>query len=185
MPTVLIVGASRGLGLELVKQYAEHGTTVYATSRSHKSHHASERVHWVPNIDIGTEQAGPKLVDACKPAGSLDTVIITAGYFGTESFDDPKWDEEVKMYTISAIGPVFVVHHLYKAGLLPEGAKIIFVSSESGSITLRHEVEGGGNFAHHGSKAALNMIGRLLSLDLKDKGVAVGIVHVSGSPWRC
>lgn len=56
--------------------------------------------------------------------------------------------------------------------------KIILVSSESGSITLRHEKEGGGNYAHHASKSALNMVGKLLSLDLKDQGIAVGIVHV-------
>lgn len=70
------------------------------------------------------------------------------------------------------------MHHLVKAGILAKGSKIILVSSESGSITLRHEKEGGGNYAHHASKSALNMVGKLLSLDLKDKGIAVGIVHV-------
>jgi NAD(P)-dependent dehydrogenase (short-subunit alcohol dehydrogenase family) len=53
----------------------------------------------------------------------------------------------------------------------------VLVSSESGSITLRHESEGGGNYAHHASKAALNMVGKLLSLDLKDKGIIVSTVH--------
>ena len=81
------------------------------------------------------------------------------------------------MYTTSSIGPVFIVHHLAKAGHLAKGSKIILVSSESGSITLRHESEGGGNYGHHASKSALNMVGKLLSLDLKEKGVAVGIVH--------
>ncbi|KAL8696433.1 MAG: hypothetical protein Q9224_002797 [Gallowayella concinna] len=81
------------------------------------------------------------------------------------------------MYTTSSIAPVFLVHHLVKAGLLVRGSKIILVSSESGSITLRHESEGGGNYGHHASKAALNMTGKLLSLDLKDKGIVVGIVH--------
>lgn len=81
------------------------------------------------------------------------------------------------MYTTSAIGPVFVVNSLVKEGFLREGSKVILVSSESGSIALRHEKEGGGNFGHHGSKAALNMTGKLLSLDLKDKGIAVGLVH--------
>lgn len=104
--------------------------------------------------------------------------IITAGYFGTENIEEgPKWDEEVRMYTTSSIAPVFVVHRLLRAGLLKEGTKIVLVSSESGSIALRHEVEGGGNYAHHASKAALNMVGRLLSLDLRDKGVVVSIVH--------
>lgn len=73
---------------------------------------------------------------------------------------------------------MFVIHHLVKQGLLTEGGKIILVSSESGSIKLRHEKEGGGNYAHHASKAALNMVGKLLSLDLKEQGISVGIVHV-------
>jgi NAD(P)-dependent dehydrogenase (short-subunit alcohol dehydrogenase family) len=81
------------------------------------------------------------------------------------------------MYTTSSIAPVFVVHRLVKAGLLKEGSKIVLVSSEAGSIGLRHEKEGGGNYAHHASKAALNMVGKLLSLDLKGDGVIVSIIH--------
>ena len=87
------------------------------------------------------------------------------------------FDDEVQMYKISTIGPIFVIHHLVKAGLLKQGSKIILISSESGSIALRHESEGGGMYGHHGSKAALNMMGKLLSLDLKDKGIAVGLLH--------
>lgn len=81
------------------------------------------------------------------------------------------------MYTTSSIAPVFIVHRLYKAGQLTKGSKVVLVSSESGSIALRHEKEGGGNYAHHASKAALNMVGRLLSLDLHEQGVIVSIVH--------
>lgn len=81
------------------------------------------------------------------------------------------------MYTTSCIAPVFVVHRLSTAGLLGEGTKVVLVSSEAGSITLRHATEGGGNYAHHASKTALNMVGKLLSLDLKDQGVIVNMVH--------
>ena len=179
MPSVLVVGASRGLGCELMKKYAARGDKVIATTRSNKSDQSSDRVTWVTGIDVASESAGSKLATACKSSGPIDIMTVTAGYFGTESFDQPGWDEEVKMYTTSAIGPVFLVHHLVKAGLLAKGAKIILVSSESGSITLRHESEGGGNYAHHASKSALNMVGKLLSLDLKKEGIAVGMVHVS------
>ena len=179
MPTVLVVGASRGLGLELVKQYVEHdGNTVLGTSRSEKTQ-SIKNVKWVPGIDIATEEAGAKLADACESSKPIDVVIITAGYFATETLEEPKWEEELKMYTISSVAPVFLVHHLVKAGLLTKGGKIVLVSSESGSITLRHETEGGGNYGHHASKSALNMVGKLLSLDLKEKGIAVGLVHVS------
>lgn len=106
--------------------------------------------------------------------------IITAGYFATEDLTldkGPKWEEEQRMYTTSSIAPVFIVHQLVHKGLLRKGSKVVLVSSESGSITLRHPKEGGGNYAHHASKAALNMVGKLLSLDLKDQGVIVSIVH--------
>lgn len=181
MSTVLVIGASRGLGASLVKKYAGNSNNfVFATSRSAEAPESTQNISYIPGIDVASESAGATLVSHLKPAKrSLATVIITAGYFGTESFDEPKWADEIKMYTTSAVGPVFLVHHLTKAGLMQEGGKIILVSSESGSITLRHETEGGGNYGHHASKAALNMVGKLLSLDLKDKGVAVGIVHVS------
>lgn len=77
----------------------------------------------------------------------------------------------------SAISPPFIVQSLVREGYLQKGSKVILVSSESGSITLRHEKEGGGNYGHHASKAALNMVGKLLSLDLKDQGVIISIVH--------
>ena len=107
---------------------------------------------------------------------------MTAGYFATESFSDvggPSWEKEVQMYTTSSIAPVSIIHSLVTSHALASGAKVILVSSESGSITLRHEQEGGGNFGHHGSKAALNMVGKQLSFDLKPKSIAVAIVHPS------
>lgn len=81
------------------------------------------------------------------------------------------------MYTTSSIAPVFIVHKLVHSDLLKSGSKVVLVSSEAGSITLRHETEGGGNYAHHASKAALNMTGKLLSLDLKEKSIVISIVH--------
>ncbi|KAI4284130.1 MAG: hypothetical protein L6R35_004975 [Caloplaca aegaea] len=177
MPNVLVIGASRGLGAALVEQYS-NGSTVFATSRS-QAPESKGSIIYIGGIDVATENAGPALVSSLKHHSTsiLDIVIITAGYFGTESFDEPSWEKELKMYTISSVAPVFLIHHIVKAGLMGKGSKIILVSSESGSITLRHQSEGGGNYGHHASKAALNMVGKLLSLDLKDENIAVGIVH--------
>lgn len=96
--------------------------------------------------------------------------------FATEDFKEgPKWDDEVRMYTTSSIAPVFITHQLVKESLLQKGSKVVLISSEAGSITLRTGVEG--NYAHHASKAALNMVGKLLSYDLKDDGIIVSMVH--------
>lgn len=81
------------------------------------------------------------------------------------------------MYTTSCVAPPRILHRLVHNGFLKSGSKVILVSSEAGSLTLRHEKEGGGNYTHHASKAALNMIGKLLSIDLKERGIIVSIVH--------
>lgn len=178
MPTALVIGASRGLGSCLANQYLAKGWTVLATTRAAEPPASSgKKPHWIPSIDVATPSVGASLASACKPYGPIDITIITAGYFVLESFDEPNWDAEVKMYTTSAIAPVFLVHHLVKEGCLVEGAKIGLISSESGSTTLRHESEGGGAYGHHASKCASNMVGRLLSFDLKEKGIAVSILH--------
>ncbi|KAF7193215.1 putative oxidoreductase [Pseudocercospora fuligena] len=176
MPSVLVVGATRGLGYELVKQYANSGHKMTGTARSGPPKDADPAIQWIDGVDVAEESAGKKIVDGLK-GQKQDIVIISAGYFGKESFDEPNYEAEVTMYKISAIGPVFITHALHKAGLIQKGTKLILVSSEAGSITLRHESEGGGMYGHHASKAALNMVGKLLSFDLKDDGIAVGLVH--------
>jgi len=178
MPTILVVGATRGLGNAILEKYASSSSNiVYGTARKSPPESKSSNVKWISDVDLSTEEAGQAIVKQYKEDSPLDIVIVTAGYFGSESFDEPDWEKELLMYKTSAMGPVFLVHNLVKAGLLKKGSKIILVSSESGSLTLRHESEGGGNFGHHASKAAENMVGKLLSLDLKDKGIAVGLVH--------
>ncbi|CEJ56202.1 Putative Oxidoreductase, short chain dehydrogenase/reductase family superfamily [Penicillium brasilianum] len=174
---ILIVGATRGLGASLAALYSKNPSIhVFGTSRS-STPPSEPKITWLTGIDVSESNVGEKLVSQVPPSTKFSTVIITAGYFGLETFDTPDWEKQTKMYTVSAISPVFIVHHLVKAGLLENGSKVIIVSSESGSITLRHEKEGGGNYGHHASKAASNMVGKLLSLDLKPHGIAVGLVH--------
>ncbi|KAI1504973.1 oxidoreductase [Biscogniauxia marginata] len=182
MVSVLVIGATRGLGASLVRQYgSDSSNVVYATTRSGSGPDGfPPEVKWLPNIDLLEPKVGENLTRQLRSEKPLDVVIINAGRFVTEDFTTekgPNWDEEVTMYTTSSVAPVFIVHSLAHADLLKAGSKIVLVSSEAGSITLRHEKEGGGNYAHHASKAALNMAGKLLSIDLKEKGVIVSIIH--------
>ncbi|KAJ3338356.1 hypothetical protein HDU93_009591 [Gonapodya sp. JEL0774] len=181
MSTVLLIGASRGLGASLLSNYASRAsTTVLATLReASPSTPASDNVRFVPAIDLSKRDAAPKLVDALKTmsVGRLDVVIVNAGYFAKEDFTSPNWDAQLAMYTISCIAPTFIVSHLVQAGMLSSGSKVVLVTSEGGSVTLRHPSEGGGNYAHHGSKAGENMVGRLLALDVEKLGISVVMVH--------
>ncbi|KAH6689431.1 oxidoreductase [Plectosphaerella plurivora] len=182
MSPILIIGATRGLGGALTKLYAERpDSTVYGTTRSATAPDGfPDSVKWLPEVDLTQPSVGSHLVRLLGGSQPLGAVIITAGYFSTEDLTaekGPNWEQELRMYTTSSVAPVFIVHALANAGLLQAGSKVVLVSSESGSIGLRHEKEGGGNYAHHASKSALNMVGKLLSLDLKEKEVVVSIVH--------
>jgi len=81
------------------------------------------------------------------------------------------------MYKTVAIAPLFVAHHLHK--LFAEPSKYAIITSEGGSITLRTKEEGGGMFGHHGSKAAANMVGKLLAIEFENekKAITVAMIH--------
>ncbi|CAI6336277.1 unnamed protein product [Periconia digitata] len=182
MPVVLIVGATRGLGASLVKSYANQPTNqILATARASSPPKDADNIAYIPNIDISSPEASKTLLDYLNAHSirHIDIVIVTAGYFATESLKEPSFEAQEKMYKTCVIGPTILVTALanHSPGLLNSSSKVILVSSESGSITLRHESEGGGNYGHHASKTALNMSVKLLSLDLKDRGVAVVAVH--------
>lgn len=99
MSDVLIVGALKGLGASLVQKYVVgNKVTVFATSRSKEASESTKNVKSIPGIDLCSESAGSKLASHLeKFDAKLGTVTITAGYFGTESFDEPKWQDQVKM----------------------------------------------------------------------------------------
>ncbi|KAF2787625.1 NAD(P)-binding protein [Melanomma pulvis-pyrius CBS 109.77] len=182
MPVILIVGATRGLGASLAKAYASQPDNhVFATARSSNPPSNTKNLTYVPSIDISSPDASSTLLQYLhtQSVSHIDIVIITAGFFATESLKEPSFSAQEKMYRTCAIGPTILVTALANDSdtLLGAKSKVIFVSSESGSIALRHESEGGGNYGHHASKTALNMCAKLLSLDLKDRGVAIASVH--------
>src|SRR5207248_10675036 len=115
MSCILVVGATRGLGVSLVSQYAAAGHTVFGTSRSSTPPSQPSSVTWLPNIDLISPMCGQTLATSIPASTRISTVIISAGFFAKESFDKPDWEAEVRMYTTSSIAPVFIVHHLVKA----------------------------------------------------------------------
>ncbi|KAH8728247.1 hypothetical protein GQ44DRAFT_63736 [Phaeosphaeriaceae sp. PMI808] len=181
MSTILVVGATRGLGASIVETYAaDSSNQVIATARSADPPKNTKNIVYAPNIDIASPEASTTLVHylESQKISHIDIIIITAGYFATESLQEPSFSAQERMYRTCAIGPTILVTALANTpSLLSSSSKVIFVSSESGSITLRHESEGGGNYGHHASKTALNMCAKLLSLDLKERGIAVASVH--------
>ncbi|WVR05495.1 hypothetical protein IAU60_002513 [Kwoniella sp. DSM 27419] len=178
--SVLIVGASKGLGLALVRKYASliSPDKVFGTVRG-KAEEVEDfppGVRIIEDIDVSKEDAAGKIVDGLQGI-AVELVVYVSGVLKPESMGKANWDDEVQMYTICSIAPVFVVQALTTSAALAPGAKILLLTSEGGSIGLRTESEGGGMYGHHGSKAAGNMVGKLLSYDLKERGVIVAMIH--------
>ncbi|KAG6860399.1 hypothetical protein C0995_011647 [Termitomyces sp. Mi166 len=175
MPTALVIGASRGFGYELTKVLHADGYRIFGTTRS-SDNQLPPGVERISPIDISQEEAGAKIAVALGET-KLDLVIVNAGIFKKESFAEPNFEDEVEMYKAVAIAPVFLAHELYHTDLLASPSKFILITSEGGSIKLRTKEEGGGNYGHHGSKAAANMVGKLLANDFYDKGITVTMIH--------
>lgn len=181
MPNVLVVGGTRGLGAALASHYSSQPLTrVYATSRK-DAPTTPKDVKWLVDVDLTKPDCGEKIASQLQGV-VISTIFITAGIFQLESFEEPKWDIEVATYLTSAVAPPFILSALFKGGNLAKDAtpccKVVLLSSEAGSLAL-NQAGGGGNYAHHASKSAVNMVGTQLRYDLEPHGIAIGLVHPS------
>ena len=77
-----------------------------------------------------------------------------------------------EQFEINAIAPLRITHALLDH--LSSQAKIGIITSRMGSI---EDNDSGGSYGYRMSKAAANMVGRSLSVDLKDKGISVALLH--------
>ncbi|GKY99324.1 hypothetical protein MPSEU_000887500 [Mayamaea pseudoterrestris] len=177
---VAITGANRGIGLALAKEVTEAGAKLIALCRSSSDElEALKPEELVTGIDVQDDEACSKLASKIS-GGPIDILVNNAGYFmeEVEKLDSLNFPEQIKTIDICACGPLRVASGLLNGNLLKEGSKIIMITSQGGSISWRPvQNPKGTDYGHHMSKAAANMMAVLLSLEVKDKGIAVGIFH--------
>jgi NAD(P)-dependent dehydrogenase (short-subunit alcohol dehydrogenase family) len=171
MGTVALTGANRGIGLELAKQLAARGDTVIAAVRSASDELASLDVEVHEGVDVADDKSVAQFASALS-GRTLDILINNAGILTRETLDDLDWDRIRTQFEVNTLGPLRVT-----AALLPslsEGSKVAIVSSRVGSLA---DNTSGNNYGYRMSKAAVNMVGVNLSHDLKEKGIAVVLLH--------
>ena len=165
MPTVLITGANRGIGLEFARQYSFDGWDVIATARQSSSEldALGVRVETLDLSDADAVAGFPSRID-----GALDLFIANAGTnhpMNTDSAQDARdWQQ---MMMINVIAPFMLGKKLLPR--TTDGGKMIAISSGMGSI----EENGGGWIPYRTSKAALNMAWSCLAIEARPRGVAV------------
>lgn len=169
--SVVIVGAGRGIGLELARQLAERGDRVIATCRRPSAELRALTVEVVDDVDVRSAESVAGLAGRVGER-SIDVLVVVAA--ANERVDLPHLDTEsiARQLDVNALGPLRVVAALL--GRLRQGSKLVLVTSRMGSIG---DNTSGGHYGYRMSKAALNMAGRSLALDLRARGVAVGLFH--------
>ncbi|STU86877.1 short-chain dehydrogenase/reductase SDR [Klebsiella pneumoniae subsp. pneumoniae] len=162
--TILIVGASRGLGHAMAATFLQHGWEVIGTVRDLSSHtplHDLAKTHplrlRLATLDI-RDEAQLAALQATLPPASLDMLFVNAGTTNrdpSQTIGDVSTEEFYQVMLTNALAPMRVIERLQQA-VKPQGLLGV-MSSGQGSLTNNLT---GQRELYRGSKAALNMFMR-------------------------
>lgn len=172
--TILVTGSNKGIGFEIVKQLAKLGHTVILTARDEKKgvdalaklKIENLTVHFI-QLDITSEQSIKRAAEQIKlNFGKLDVLINNAAILLKEdqTLLTSDWNSIQQTIQANAIAQLNVVRNFQS--LLPNGGRIIFTSSEGGSMT---DPVGGWSPAYCISKSMLNAITRHLAYEMSNR----------------
>jgi NAD(P)-dependent dehydrogenase (short-subunit alcohol dehydrogenase family) len=168
---IVITGANRGIGLALAEAARGRGDRVIAAVRRSSKELEAADVEVHAGVDV-TDDASVATFAAALKDRTVDVLINNAGIHRSDALGSLDFGRIRDQIEVNALGPVRMTRALLPN--LPAGAKVAIVTSRSGSIG---DNGSGGNYGYRMSKAAVNMAGSNLALDLKAKGVAVAILH--------
>lgn len=172
MKRVLVIGASRGIGLELARQYCADGDAVTATARSDEGlARISALGATALRLDVASTTSAATL--AWPVEGEVfDVVVVNAGVYGpaTSGLQTPtQQDFDTVMHT-NVLGAMRVLPQL--PDVLAPGARLGVISSRMGSMALRTNASG---WLYRASKAALNSVLKDASIQLAGRAICVAL----------
>ena len=171
MANVLITGANRGIGLEVASRLQQRGDAVTVLCRRSSNELEKLGVEIIDGVDVcdpdALEMAAGKL-----KGRSIDWLINNAGILERTSLDKMDFEAMERQFRVNALGPLRVTAALRDS--LSSGSRVFIVTSRMGSI---EDNTSGGSYGYRMSKAAVNMAGKSLSVDLKDAGIGVYLLH--------
>ena len=182
VPSALITGANRGLGIEFARQYLADGWQVYAACRdpisaSELRRLADESGHKLRILALDvTELASVKAAAAELDGKAIDLLLNNAGVMGVrgQTIGNLDYEAWAKVLDANTMGPMRVsavfVDHVARS----ERKLIVTLTSGMGSLA---DNTSGGYIAYRSSKAAVNMVMRSLAIDLAPRGITCVVVN--------
>lgn len=169
--TVAIIGASRGIGCELVKQFAQQGYLVLAYSRNILR--MREQFSHLDNVtsfalDLSCDQVRQNFEETIKNVDGIDILINNAGTLVNKPFTQLSHQDLTYSYQVNVIAPMQVVQGALAK--MNKGAHIVNISSVGG---VEGSVKFPGLCAYSTSKAALVSFTELFSEEYKEHDIAM------------
>lgn len=172
--TILIIGANRGIGLELVTHYLAAGETIIATTRRDIPKGFEDRVEW-HQLDV-TQQSDFERLNKALDGRAVDLLICNAGVYldkGQSLADGYPPEYWADTFAANVMGPFLSVQNLLPNLQAAKAARIAVIASKMGS----NIVATGGAYIYRASKAAAINLVTNLALDLAHLNIAVGAYH--------
>ena len=171
MPTTLITGTNKGIGLQLSAQLKARDDDVIAICRTPSPELSELGVRIIDGIDVSNAESIDRLKSEL--AGQqLDVLINNAGMLKRDTFGSLDYEEMLEQFRVNTLGPLRVTEALVDN--LKDGSKVAIVSSRVGSI---EDNGSGGYYGYRASKTAVNQIGTNLKHELMPRGIAVALLH--------
>lgn len=171
MPTVVITGGSRGLGLEMARRYVAGGFRVVLGNRGQGV--ALEGAETF-RLDV-SDGASVKAFAERLASAPVDVLINNAGVIGParQSTTDMDFEGFAEALAINTLGPLRVTQALLPNLRAGAAVKVAVLTSRMGSLSYAKS----DRVAYRASKAAANKVVQCLATDLAGEGIAVAALH--------